>query len=48
MVSVHEAGALLDHMTDYNTLGFSVINTWADGATRAGKEATWETKLVEV
>jgi propanol-preferring alcohol dehydrogenase len=48
VVSVREAGALLDRMTNYSTVGFSVINNWAEGATSAGKEATWEKKLVEV
>jgi hypothetical protein len=32
VVSVHEAGALLENMTNYNTLGFTVINNWAEGA----------------
>jgi hypothetical protein len=28
VTSVAEAGRLLDAMTDYNTLGFAVINDW--------------------
>jgi len=33
VVSVADAGRLLSNMTNYNTLGFSVINQWeADSA----------------
>jgi D-arabinose 1-dehydrogenase-like Zn-dependent alcohol dehydrogenase len=32
VTSVSEAGRLLDAMTDYNTLGFTVINDWTDAA----------------
>jgi hypothetical protein len=32
VASVAEAGRLLDDMTDYHTLGFSVINNWDHGA----------------
>jgi propanol-preferring alcohol dehydrogenase len=32
IVSVADAGKLLNHMTNYDTLGFSVINNWATGS----------------
>ena len=48
VVSVADAGNLLDHMTNYNTVGFSVINNWSERTASAGKEATWQEQLVQV
>jgi D-arabinose 1-dehydrogenase-like Zn-dependent alcohol dehydrogenase len=47
VVSVAEAGKLLDHMTTYNTVGFSVINSWTETAS-AGKGEMCEKQLVQV